>query len=329
MLRALGSIVVVGVALVFLFVARANIVRRRDRRRAGPGTGLAGPIAALTHPTVRTDDGAELHVVEVGSGTPIVLVHGLSLDHRSWNYQLVDLADRFRLVAIDLRGHGRSTLGSEPIGPHRFATDLAEVLTQLDLGRAVVVGHSLGGTVVGQFCADHPDVVRDRVAGVAFVGTFASAIAGEGRFREVVSPALVRMSSKLRANAKPKDRAPSGAVAYAMARTSFGPDPEAEQVEFMLEVGSATPPAVVSEATVANLAYDVRPQLRDLGVPALIVRGAHDNLSTKRSAAQLQEALPHAELITFEGCGHLPMLEDRQDFARVLGDFAARVASQP
>jgi pimeloyl-ACP methyl ester carboxylesterase len=328
MLRALGLIVVVGVLVAVLLAVGATLVRRRDRRRSGPPTGLADPVPALEQNTVTTDDGASLHVVEVGAGPPVVLVHGLSLDHRSWNYQLTDLADRCRLIALDLRGHGSSTLGSEPIGPHRFASDLAEVLVRLDLRDAVVVGHSLGGTVVGQLCADHPALVRERIAGVVFVGTFASAIAGEGRFREAVSPTLVRVTSKMRLRAKPRDRAPSGAVAYAMARTSFGQNPQPEHVDFMLEVGSATPPSVVSAATLANLAYDVRAGLRTLEVPTLVVRGDRDTLSTERSAAQLQRSLPNTELVLFEGCGHLPMLEDRHRFSEVLGDFVARATSR-
>ena len=127
------------------------------------------------------------------------------------NRQFLDLAGRFRVVGVDLRGHGRSTLGSEPIGPHRLASDLASVLQQRDLRGVVVVGHSLGGTVVGQLCADHPDVVRERVAGLVFVGTFASAVAGEGRFRELVSPTMVRLTAKLRAGSNPKERPSSGA----------------------------------------------------------------------------------------------------------------------
>ena len=313
--------------LVGLVLVVPRLVRRHDERRAGPPTGLADPVPGGREATVVTDDGAELHVVEWGDGPPIVLVHGLSLDHRSWNHQYADLADRFRLVGVDLRGHGRSTLGSEAIGPHRFAADLAAVFEQLDLRGAVLVGHSLGGTVVGQLCADRPDLVRERVAGLVFVGTFASAIAGEGRFRERFSPTMIRLAARFQTDTEPRGKASTGALAYAMARSPFGPHPEPEQVRFTLDLGSGCAPSVMSAATVANIDYDVREALREVDRPALVVRGAHDTLATVRSAAQLEAALGDVEVVVVEGCGHLPMLEDRDGFDELLAGFATRVTT--
>lgn len=312
--------VVVGLVLVV-----PRLVRRGDERRAGPATGLGEVVPGGRETTVRTDDGADLHVVEWGHGPPIVFVHGLALDHRSFHYQYVDLADRFRLIGVDLRGHGRSTLGSEPVGPHRFAADVAAVFEQLDLRGTVLLGHSLGGTVVGQLCADHPDLVRERVAGLVFVGSFASAIAGEGRFRERFSPTMIRLAARFQTGTEARGTASTSALSYVMARSPFGPRPQPEQVRFTLAMGSACAPAVISGATVGNLVYDVREDLGAIDKPALVIRGEHDSLSTARSAAQLDAALADAEVVTVEGSGHLPLLEDREGFAEVLAGFATRV----
>lgn len=327
MLLVVATVLVV--VLVGLVLVVPRLVRRGDERRAGPPTGLGGVIPGGTESTVTTDDDAELHVVEWGAGPPIVLVHGLALDHRSFHHQYVDLADRFRLVGVDLRGHGRSTLGSEPVGPHRFAADLATVFEQLDLRAAVLVGHSLGGTVVGQLCADRADLVQERVAGLLFVGSFASAIAGEGRFREAFSPTMIRLASRFQTGTEPRGTASSGAFAYAMARSPFGPHPQPEQVRFTLDMGAACAPALMSGATVANLDYDVRDALPQIDRPSLVIRGEHDSLATERSAAQLQSALSEAELVVVERCGHLPMLEDPATFTEVLSGFATRVTGRP
>ena len=326
LLVVVGAVVVV---LVVLVLVGPRLVLRADERRASPPTGLGDPIPGGRPTTVTTDDGAELQVVEWGEGTPIVLVHGLSLDHRSWHYQYVDLADRYRMVGVDLRGHGHSTLGSEPVGPHRFAADLAAVIEQLDLQDAVVVGHSLGGTVVGQLCADRADLVHERVAGLVFVGTFASAVAGEGRFRELFSPTMIRLAARFQTGTEPRGEANTRPLAYAMARSPFGPHPEPEQVRFTLDMGSATAPAVMSGATVANIDYDGRDALHQIDRPSLVVRGAHDSLATARSAAQLEAALTDPEVVVFERCGHLPMLEDRAHFADVLAGFVDRVTTRP
>jgi pimeloyl-ACP methyl ester carboxylesterase len=325
LLVVVGAVLLV---LVVLVLVVPRLVLRGDERRASAPTGLGDPVPGGRSTTVTTDDGAELAVEEWGAGPPILLVHGLSLDHRSWHYQYVDLADRFRLVGVDLRGHGRSTMGSEPLGPHRFAADLAAVLEQLDLRNVVVVGHSLGGTVVGQLCADHADLVRERVAGLVFVDTFASAIAGEGRFRELFSPTMIRLAARFQTGTDPRGEANTRPLAYVMARSPFGPHPQPEQVRFTLEMGSATAPAVMGGATLANIDYDVRDALGEIDRPSLVVRGVHDSLSTERSVAQLEAALADPEVVTFEGCGHLPMLEDRARFADVLAGFVDRVTTR-
>jgi pimeloyl-ACP methyl ester carboxylesterase len=325
-------IVVVGlvaVVLMGLLLAVPWLVRRRDERRAGPPIGLAEAIVGVRETVVTTDDGAELHVAEWGRGTPIVLVHGLALDHRTWHNQCVELADRYRLVGVDLRGHGRSTLGREPIGPHRSAADLAAVFEQLDLRDAVLVGHSLGGTVVGQLCADRPDLVHARVAGLVFVGTFASAVAGEGRFRERCSPTLVRAAARFQTRAEPRGEPSSSPMTYLVARSPFGPRPQPEQVRFTLDMGAACAPSVVGAASVANLAYDVRADLRRIQRPALVIRGEHDTLATARSAEQLEAALPDVEVVVIAGSGHLPMLERPEAFTRSLIEFVTRVTEQP
>ena len=115
---------------------------------------------------VMSRDGTRLHVVERGSGRPIVLVHGLGADHTVWGLQFADL-DRHRVIAFDTRGCGRSSPGVEGYGPHRNAEDLAAVLTALDVHDAIVVGHSLGGTTVAQLCVDHREVLQERVSGLA------------------------------------------------------------------------------------------------------------------------------------------------------------------
>ncbi len=322
-------LVVAALLLVLLVAAVAvpRLVLRGDERRAGPPSGLADPVPGATATAVTTDDGAALHVEEWGQGPPIVLVHGLSLDHRTWHHQYLALAGRFRLVGVDLRGHGRSTLGSEAFGPHRSAADLAAVLTELDLHDVVLVGHSLGGTVVGQLCADRPDLVRDHVAGLVFVGTFASSIAGEGRFREVFSPTLVRLAARFQTRTEPRGTPSPGALAYVTARQPFGPHPDPEAVRHTLTMAAACAPAVMGAATVANLDYDVRDELGAVACAVLVIRGSHDTLATERSAAQFATALPDAEMVVVDGSGHLPMLESPERFTALLDRFAAQVTT--
>lgn len=323
MIVALVALVVVVLAAVVGTQVIPRNVMRRDEARAGDAGDLDVIPTDVETTVVTTDDGAEIRVFVRGQGTPVVFVHGLFLDHDSWRYQYLDLADEFRIIGVDLRGHGESTTGSAPIGPHRSADDLATVLSDLDLRGVVLVGHSLGGTVVGQLCADHRELVQERAAGLVFVGSFASAVAGEGRLRQASTGMIVKAGAAF--PRKRRDAPSTSALAYVTARYPFGPEAKPEHVRFTQLLGNRADPAVASSATVANLDYDVRNAL-DLDVPSLLVGGSHDKLSTARSIEQLRTALTRSEVVVFENVGHLPMLECRERFNEVLSDFIQRVA---
>lgn len=106
-----------------------------------------------------------------GTGRPLVLLHGITLRADVWAPQFHQLADRYRVIAVDLRGHGTSKAGTAGYGIGRLADDLAALLIGLDLHHAVVVGRSMGGMTVMQFCGAHPDVLAERVDGLVFVAT--------------------------------------------------------------------------------------------------------------------------------------------------------------
>src|SRR5262245_48989236 len=147
-----------------------------------------------TPPTERDvkANGIRLRVSESGEGPPVVLLHGLFMDKRTWDGAALELASEFRLVAPDFPGFGESE--KPPQG--RFGYDLAsfvevvaDLYAGLDLGRAAVIGHGLGGSVAVMLAAAHPELVsrlvvvdaqcdgaepdlRRRVALLPFVGGF-------------------------------------------------------------------------------------------------------------------------------------------------------------
>ncbi|MFG2958356.1 alpha/beta fold hydrolase [Streptomyces sp. NPDC048291] len=97
-------------------------------------------------------------------GVPLLLVHGWGGDGREWSPHAEALADRFRVIVPDLRGHGRSEVPDQDNTPAEMAEDLAALLGRLDSGPAVVVGHSMGGQVVNLLAVRHPALVRSVVA---------------------------------------------------------------------------------------------------------------------------------------------------------------------
>ncbi|MCD0448482.1 alpha/beta hydrolase [Actinocorallia sp. API 0066] len=100
-----------------------------------------------------TDDGPR-------DADALVLVHGMGADSHDWVWHLPDLTRDFRVIAPDLRGHGYSSAPETGNVPTEMAEDLASLLVRLDVPKAVVVGHSLGGQVASILAVEHPELVR-------------------------------------------------------------------------------------------------------------------------------------------------------------------------
>lgn len=106
-----------------------------------------------------------LFFTEEGAGESTVLfIHGWTCDSHDWSWQLPAFGTRHRVIAPDLRGHGRSSTPEKGWDPRSLAHDLIELLDQLDVGPVVVVGHSLGGMVASAIAIERPDLVRAVVA---------------------------------------------------------------------------------------------------------------------------------------------------------------------
>ena len=102
-----------------------------------------------------------LFFTDEGEGEPVLFVHGFSCDSHDWSWQLPHfLAAGYRVIAADLRGHGRSSVPANGFTPKDFADDLAILLERLDPGPVIAIGHSLGGAIVSTLAVEHPEMVR-------------------------------------------------------------------------------------------------------------------------------------------------------------------------
>ncbi|WP_326836865.1 alpha/beta hydrolase [Amycolatopsis rhabdoformis] len=119
----------------------------------------------------------ELFYTDQGAGEPVLLVHGLGCDSHDWLFQHDAFAARHRVIAPDLRGHGRSSAPESGYRPQELATDLAGLLDTLGTGPVVAVGHSLGGNVASALAVSRPDLVRAVVAADPAYGTDAATAA--------------------------------------------------------------------------------------------------------------------------------------------------------
>lgn len=127
-------------------------------------TPLPGPMPASGSEGEVKVPGASIHYAAFGEGEPLFLLHGGAGNSGHWALQVPALARRYRVIAVDARGHGRSTRDDRPLGYHLMAEDLVAVMDALGVGQAAVVGWSDGGIVALDLAVNHPERVKALVA---------------------------------------------------------------------------------------------------------------------------------------------------------------------
>ncbi|PZG44686.1 alpha/beta hydrolase [Spongiactinospora gelatinilytica] len=254
-----------------------------------------------------------LYSRSAGSGVPVVLLHAFPLSSAMWLAQREGLAASCRVITPDLRGFGGSVLNDEPPSIDVMADDVAALLDAEGVERAVVGGLSMGGYVTMAFCRRHPD----RLLGVILADTRATADQEQASAnRERIAAAVsangnaILLDEVLPGLVGPTTRQRRGMV--------FG------RVRGLVQ---AAPPGAVAwaERAMAGRA-DSFDTLRDLKVPALVIVGEEDQMTTPADAEAIAEAVPDSRLTVIEAAGHLSAVEQPEAFNRAVAAFVGGIS---
>jgi pimeloyl-ACP methyl ester carboxylesterase len=262
-------------------------------------------------PSVRVND-ADLHYAEAGTGPVIVLVHGVWMSAACFRPQLDGLSDRFRVVALDLRGHGSSEHTPSGHTVAQYARDLRAFLEALDLADAVVAGWSMGALVLW-------DYVRQfgvkRLRGVVVIDQAAS----DYRWPDWPQGAYDLEALRELMSAVQTNR---GAMLDAFVPRLFKAEPPPRELAALIREETSRPPASIASAIFFDqTVQDYRDVLPLMRVPALVCTGRDEKLVPVSDGEYLVERMPDARLVVFDESGHCPFLEEPQEFNRVLASF--------
>jgi pimeloyl-ACP methyl ester carboxylesterase len=274
------------------------------------GKGRPGPASTR----VTGGGGVQLHVAEAGNprGRPIVFIHGFSQCWLAWSRQMSsDLADDYRLVAMDMRGHGLSEKPREGYADSRlWADDVQAVVRALGLDRPVLCGWSYGSLVILDYIRHHG---QDGIGGVNFVDSITKL--GSDEAMAVITPALLGLVPGLFAT----EVAESAGSLESFLRLCFAREPSAEELYLMLGYNVAVPPHVRQALFSRSLDNDdLLPRIR---TPALITHGAEDAVVSPAVVDQHRAAMPHARVCLMANAGHAPFWDDAPTFNRHLRAF--------
>ena len=257
---------------------------------------------------VNSADGVSVAYQVVGSGKPaLVFVHGFCCDQSYWEAQVPHFARQYKVVTIDLAGHGESGMGRKTWSSTAFGDDVVAVIKELDLDQVILIGHSMGGSVIVQAARQMPECVM----GLVGVDTFRDVEQTRDREQTKVFLAALQASFVDTVRQFVKER--------------FTPGSDPILVERVAADMSAAPPEVGS-GIVRDMFMEspaLAPAFEEIRVPIRCI-------ASDRNTVNVEAAQRHAssfQVVYVADVGHFVMMEDPDTFNRLLGEIVKEIVS--
>jgi 3-oxoadipate enol-lactonase len=246
-----------------------------------------------------------VNAAQSGQGPALFLFHSLLSDRASFDAITPTLSESFRVIVPELPGFG----GSKPVdgGLAAVADRMAQVVKDgAGGGEAIVLGNGYGGFVALQMAIRHPGIAS------RFIFADCGAAFSEGGRQAFRNMAAAAQAKGLQA------------ITDVAMRRLFAPEFQAQHPDLMRDRREAflkTDPEVFRAACGALAELDLRPELKKVEVPALVLVGEHDEATPPPMSHELAAGLPDARLKILPGCAHVPQLQSPEMFLSTIGDF--------
>ena len=263
-------------------------------------------------PTLRSN-GIDLYYETAGQGEPLLLLHGLGSRCEDWQLQIPVFAERYRVVAADMRGHGRTSTPPGPTSVPMMAADVFDLLDGLGLDAAHVVGLSMGGMIAFQMAVDRPERVRSLV--VVNSGPELVARTVSERLRVWQRLALARVFKPAR-------------TAQFLGPRLFPKPEQAELREMFIAQWAQNDPRAYRAAMRALVGWSVLDRVEALRCPTLIISGDRD-YTPPGYKERYTALIPGARLVVIEDSGHATPIDQAEEFNACVLEFLGDLPNRP
>ncbi len=250
-------------------------------------------------------DGLRTFYESIGRGHAILFIHGSAGNHSVWRHQFDYFGERYRAIAIDLMGHGKSEISmpTSQISIDRYADFVNSFLEVLNIEKVTLVGQSLGGAVCIQFCLNF----SQKVECLGLINTGA---------KLGVDPQLLSM---LRKNFREALK-----TGFENILGQKHEETDTRDASWVMKEMLTTNPTIGLADFEACNKFDSREQLSQISKPTLIIGGSEDMLTPPWFQQYLHEKIENSTLEIIDGVGHLSMTEKPEKFNTILFEFLGR-----
>jgi 3-oxoadipate enol-lactonase len=249
--------------------------------------------------------GAQIHYADVSSRAkepqrpPLILIHGAGSSHISWALQLRDLSSTNRMIAIDLSGHGKSDGVEGTVSlEETYSLEVAALVEHLELNDFILVGHSMGGGVAMSYCLYSSLPPPKALVLVDTSPVLELSKLALGLVKEAIEDRLFIFKSQF-----------------------FEDYTDTYMIKELEDRIRRANPGVLQRDLAACDRFNIADRVHNIRETALVLVGEHDDIIRPRVAENLKNDLPNAELAIVRGAHHAPMIEQPDEFNRLLRDF--------
>lgn len=257
------------------------------------------PYAALSH--------LKMYYMEAGEvdAPTITMIHGFSETSKFWDGQFNFLKEKYRVIALDLKGHGRSTKRLQGYLIRHLSYDVFELLKALEVKRTIMFGHSLGGMVTLDFYFRRPMPID---ALCLFSTTYKQFSLIPRNLMELRGTSLFGLRKFL---LQFYDFKPEEIVNLSQRKKS----------EELIEEASLMSPFITARLGLSAVNFNVEHKLKNISVPTLLVYGNRDAVTPVRIGKSLKKKIPNARLHIVENSGHMAPFEKSDEVNAVISSF--------
>ncbi len=241
-----------------------------------------------------------------GNGVPLVLLHGFAMNRSIWQEMISNYLPSVPIISLDTRGHGESESTQGEYSMELLAADLEGLLRSLNIGKAIVCGHSMGGYIALAFAEQFPD----RLAGLGLITTNAAADDDSKRAARYAQIEDIRKRGSI-------------AVADSLApRLSHNPTIIAWAHDMIIDTN---PLGLIGSLSGMAERSDRSALLPGIEVPTVVIAGESDQITDYDASKTMAKALPQGTFIGLNNSGHLPMMETPKTLAGALLSLSKQV----